>query len=146
MNQQATIVALQEKEIPHMIATSTMIDHTLTQQVLARAIKDASFRQALMRDPKRALTREFDVVLDDAVTLRVVEDVPNPSTVKDIPNTFTLFLPPLEVSFQDLTDADLEKAARAFECPTKSACAPTDVPTDDPDTWITMGSCDGSCG
>ena len=94
------------------MGNSTMIDQTLSQRVLARAIKDASFRQKLMSAPKDVLAREFNLALDEAITIRVVEDTPN---------TLTLVLPPQEVSFQELTDTDLEKAVEdAWICDTTS--------------------------
>jgi hypothetical protein len=118
MNQQTTPIALKEKETPLTMGTSTMIDQTLSQRVQARAIKDASFRQALVSAPRHVLTREFNLALNEAVTIRVVEDTPN---------TLTLVLSPQEVSFQELTDADLEKALEeALICYTTTCQDPTD--------------------
>jgi len=117
MNQQATLVVSKEKETSHTMGTLTMIDQTISQRVQARAMKDASFRKALISSPRQVLAREFDVALDETVALRVVADTPT----EDIPNTFTLVLPPPEASFMDLTDADLEKAAGdAVACYTTS--------------------------
>jgi len=83
-----------------------VIDSTIKQQVQARAIKDAAFRQALISDPKAVLAREYQVQMAESVTLRVVEDT---STLH------TLVLPPLEIAMQELTDADLEVVAGAVE-------------------------------
>jgi len=79
-----------------------MIDQTIQQQVLARAIKDAAFRQELLSNPKAVLAREYHVQMADTVTMRVLEEKPT---------TFTLVLPPLETAMQELTDADLEAVA-----------------------------------
>jgi hypothetical protein len=76
----------------------------INQHVLARASKDAAFRQALLSDPKAALAREFDVQVADSVTIRVLEDTPT---------TFTLVLPPQETAMRELSDAELEAAAGA---------------------------------
>lgn len=132
MNQQTTLVVLKEEEAPYTMGTPTMLDQTLSQRVQARAIKDASFRQALLCAPRHALTREFNLVLDEAITLRVVEDIPN-TTVEDAPNTFTLVLPPQEISFQELTNADLEHAAaEAFICYTTTCMDDPNFPVTTP--------------
>ena len=83
-----------------------MSDSNVKEQVLARAIKDAAFRQALISDPKAVLAREYQVQIADSVTVRVVEDT---STLH------TLVLPPLETAMQELTDADLEVVAGAAD-------------------------------
>jgi hypothetical protein len=79
-----------------------MTDSNIKQQVLARAIKDAAFRQALLSDAKGVLAREFNIQVDDGVTIRVVEDTPT---------THTIVLPAQRVTAQDLSDAELEAVA-----------------------------------
>src|SRR5262245_9973073 len=73
-----------------------MIDSNIHQHVVARAIKDAAFRQELLSNPKAALAREFNVQVPDRVTIRVLEETPT---------TLTLVLPPLETGAQELSDA-----------------------------------------
>ena len=79
-----------------------MTTQNLREQVLARAIKDASFRQAFVSNPKEVLAREFNMHFSDSVTIRVVEDTPT---------THTIVLPAKEASVQELSDTDLEMAA-----------------------------------
>ena len=79
-----------------------MIDSTIKQQVLARAIKDAAFRQELLSAPKAVLAREYHVQMAESVTMRVLEDTPT---------LHNIVLPPLEVEMQELSDADLEAVA-----------------------------------
>ncbi|HEY7122988.1 MAG TPA: NHLP leader peptide family RiPP precursor [Ktedonobacterales bacterium] len=86
-----------------------MIDQILSRHVQARAIKDAGFRQALVSHPREVLSREFNLPLAETVTIRVVEDTPN---------TLTLLLPPQEISFEELSDVELEEAANANVCVT----------------------------
>lgn len=83
-----------------------MTDSTIKQQVLARAIKDAAFRQELLGNPRAALAREFKMNLPEAAIIRVLEDTPT---------TFTLVLPPQEAAVLELSDADLEAVAGAYQ-------------------------------
>jgi hypothetical protein len=76
-----------------------MSQGTIQEQVIARAMKDPAFRQALAGNPKDTLAREFDFHLPDHVAIRVLEEAPN---------TFTLVLPAKEQALLELTDADLE--------------------------------------
>lgn len=137
MNQQTTLVVLKEKEAPHTVGTPTLLDQTLSERVQARAIKDASFRQALLCAPRHVLTREFNLALDEAITIRVVEDAPT-TAVRDTPTTFTLVLPPQEISFLELADAELENAGEeALICNTTTCMDDeTDLPvTTPPSSW-----------
>ncbi len=81
-----------------------MTDSTINQQVLARAIKDTTFRTALVSDPKGALAKEYNVRFPEAMTIQVLEETAT---------TFTLVLPPQETTTQELSDADLEAVAGA---------------------------------
>jgi hypothetical protein len=90
-------------------------DSTINQQVLARAIKDTTFRQALVSNPKAVLAREFNTHYPENVTIRVLEDT---ST------TFTLVLPSQETMMQELSDADLEAVAGAQGQVTASCTQP----------------------
>ncbi|HEY7126724.1 MAG TPA: NHLP leader peptide family RiPP precursor [Ktedonobacterales bacterium] len=90
-----------------------MTDSNIHQQVLARAIKDAAFRQELLSNPKAVLAREFNVQMAENMTIRVLEDT---ST------TFTLVLPPQETATLELSDMDLEAVAGGVPGPTYNGC------------------------
>lgn len=79
-----------------------MTQRTLQGQVIARAMKDASFRQALLRDPRAVLAREYHVHLPEHVAVRVLEEAPN---------TITMVLPAREEAVLELTDAELQAAS-----------------------------------
>ena len=72
---------------------------TIQEQVIARAMKDPAFRQALLSNPRVVLAREYHVHLAEEVSIRVLEEPPN---------TFTLVLPAVEETLLELTDADLD--------------------------------------
>src|SRR5262249_10566276 len=76
-----------------------MTSETLQEQIVARAMKDPSFHQALMSNPRAVLAQEYQVHLPDHLAVRVLEDAPN---------TFTLVLPAQEEAVVELTDADLQ--------------------------------------
>ncbi|HEY7126722.1 MAG TPA: NHLP leader peptide family RiPP precursor [Ktedonobacterales bacterium] len=79
-----------------------MTNSTIQQQVLARAIKDASFRQELLRNPKAVLAREFNFHVSDNMTIRVLEDSAT---------LHTIVLPAQEAVTQELSDVELELVA-----------------------------------
>jgi hypothetical protein len=87
-----------------------MIDSNIHQHVVARAMKDAVFRQELLSNPKTTLAREFNFKMADSITVRVLEDTPS---------AFTIVLPTPEVAMQELSDADLEQVAGAQMADTK---------------------------
>jgi hypothetical protein len=76
-----------------------MSEGTIQEQVIARAMKDPAFRQALLSNPKAVLAAEYGVHLPDQIAIRVLEEAPN---------TLTLVLPRGEEAIQELSDADLE--------------------------------------
>ena len=71
---------------------------SIQEQVMVRALKDPSFRQALLSNPKAVLVQEYQVHLSEQVAVRVLEEAPN---------TLTLVLPTWEEAVVELTDADL---------------------------------------
>jgi hypothetical protein len=75
------------------------MQETIQAQVSARAMKDASFRQALLSNPRAVLAREYQVHLPAHITVRVLEDTAN---------TFTLVLSTREPVMMELTEADLQ--------------------------------------
>jgi hypothetical protein len=79
-----------------------MSEGTIQEQVVARAMKDPAFRQALLSNPKAVLAREYHMHLAEEITIRVLEEPPQ---------TFTLVLPALEETLLDLSDAELEAAS-----------------------------------
>ena len=76
-----------------------MSEETVQEQVIARAMKDPAFRQALLSNPRAVLEQEYHMHLAEEVTIRVLEEPPN---------TFTLVVPGAEEALLELTDADLE--------------------------------------
>jgi hypothetical protein len=78
-----------------------MTQGTIQEYVIARAMKDPTFRQELLNNPRAVLAREYNVHFPEHVTIRVLEEPPH---------TFTLVLPTREEAMQELTDADLEAA------------------------------------
>ena len=91
-----------------------MTDQTLHDQIVERAMKDPAFRQAMLKDPRAALERAFNVQLPEQVTIRVVEEAPN---------TLTLVLPAALPAVQELSDADLQ-AATGGACPKSRPISP----------------------
>lgn len=75
---------------------------TLQERVLERAVKDESFRQEMLNNPRAALAREYNVHVPETVTIRVVEETAD---------TLTIALPPRQEAVQELSDADLEAAS-----------------------------------
>lgn len=90
-----------------------MTDANIHQQVLARAIKDASFRQAFVSNPKETLAKEYNVHFDESVTIRVLEDTSS---------THTIVLPAQEAAVQELSDTDLEAVAGGLARRTNPSC------------------------
>ena len=76
-----------------------MSEGTVQEQVIARAMKDPAFRQALLSNPRDILAREYHVYLAEEISIRVLEEPPN---------TFTLVLPAVEEALLELSDADLD--------------------------------------
>jgi hypothetical protein len=76
-----------------------MTQETIQAQVIARALKDPTFRQDLLSNPRAALAEQYHVHLPAYVAVRVLEEAPN---------TLTLILPAREEAFEELTDADLQ--------------------------------------
>lgn len=91
-----------------------MINTNIPRQVVARAIKDATFRRAFMNNPKESLAKEYDIHFPEAVTIRVLEDTPT---------LHTIVLPPQEATTQELSDADLEAVAGRAPSETNFLCS-----------------------
>ena len=79
-----------------------MTNSVTKEQVVARAIKDVEFRQALLSNPKAALEKAYNIHLPNILTIRVLEDTPT---------TLTIVLPPKEIQVQELSDSELEAIA-----------------------------------
>src|SRR6185437_8010368 len=88
-----------KKEVNQAREETSMSEGTMQEQVIARALKDPAFRQALLANPRAVLAEEYHVHLAEQVTLRVLEEPPN---------TFTLVLPAVEEALLELSDAELE--------------------------------------
>ena len=98
-----------------------MFEETVQEQVIARAMKDPTFRQALLGNPKAVLAEEYDFHLHEHITVRVLEEAPN---------TFTLVVPAREEALLELSDADLEGISGGQPCSgQQSGCShPTNRP------------------
>jgi hypothetical protein len=70
--------------------------------VVAKAMRDASFRQRLLSDPKATLQAEFGASIPPGVTIHIHEETP----------TDVHIVIPAETpgGMNDLSDADLEQA------------------------------------
>ena len=95
----------------------------LEAQLIDRALKDETFRQELVRDPKGVFTRELGITMPEQIQVQVLEESPT---------TVYLVLPRSVASAgTELSDADLEAVAGGW----------TEV------TACDVGTCGGaSCG
>ena len=82
-----------------------MIQGTVQELVIARAVKDGAFRQELLSNPRAVLAQEYHVTIPEHIAVRVLEDAPN---------TLSLVLPAKEEAMQELSDADLEAVAGGY--------------------------------
>lgn len=76
----------------------------LQEQITTRAMKDETFRQKLLSDPRQTLERELGIRLPEGVSVHVYEDTAT---------TLHLVLPVKaeQSSVYELSDAELETAA-----------------------------------
>ena len=82
----------------------------LEAQLIDRAMKDATFRQELLRDPKGVFARELNIPIPEHITVQVVEESPT---------HVYLVLPQGPVSAgAELADAELEEFAGGYTRPT----------------------------
>jgi len=79
-----------------------MAELTVQEKLVARAVKDQDFRQQVLSNPREVLANEYNVVLPEQITVRVLEEAPN---------TLSIVLPPPEEAVQELSDEDLEAVA-----------------------------------
>ena len=82
-----------------------MSKETVQEQIIARAMKDPAFRQALLDNPRAVLAAQYHVHLAEDVTIRVLEEPPN---------TFTLVIPAREEALLELSDAELEAVSGGY--------------------------------
>jgi len=71
----------------------------LQQEVVKRAMKDESFREKLLKDPKGTIDKEFGLKLPDDFTIK---------TLEEDALTMTLFVPPIQ---GELSGKDLDNVA-----------------------------------
>lgn len=76
----------------------------IQEKIIAKAIKDESFRKELLVSPKAVVARELGVAIPASVDIQVLED-----TI----NTLHIVLPPRELSqgTSELSDEELEAVA-----------------------------------
>ncbi len=75
----------------------------LETRVVGKALKDDSYRQDLLANPRAAVEQELGVQLPADLNIRVVE--------METPNTLYIVLPPQQQASGELSDADLESVA-----------------------------------
>ena len=86
----------------------------LEAQVIDRAMKDDTFRQELLRDPKGVFARELGMNMPEHITVQVLEE--SPSTVY-------LVLPaPVSGVGAQMSDAELENVAGGAEWTSTGDC------------------------
>ena len=90
----------------------------LEQQLIEKALKDESFRQQLLGDPKGVIETEFGFKIPEAVQVKVLEENEN---------TFYIVLPRgTKNSEMELTDAELTTVAGGAwsleYCPSLEEC------------------------
>jgi hypothetical protein len=79
----------------------------LEEKLIAKAMKDETFRKNLLENPKAAIEDETGIRIPNAVNLKVVEEDPS---------TFYLVLPPKNnpESEDELSEAELEMVAGGY--------------------------------
>ncbi len=90
-----------------------MSEESLQEQVIARAMKDPAFREALLSNPRAVLAQEYNFRIPEGVAVRVLEEQPN---------TFTLVLPAAEVTLLELSDAELDAVSGGAKHPSTYYC------------------------
>jgi hypothetical protein len=71
----------------------------LQEKVMKKAMQDESFRASLLKDPKGAIKKEFDITIADNFAVKAVEEDAA---------TLTLFVPPYQ---SELSEKDLDNVA-----------------------------------
>lgn len=83
------------------MTTKNQLQHDLQASIIERTNQDPTFRQALLDDPKAALSKFLGVVLPQGVNINVLEEKPG---------QHYLVLPPASQSLDALPLDDLELA------------------------------------
>ena len=81
-----------------------MSELTVQDQIMERAVKDETFRQQVLNNPKQVLADEFGVNIPANVSVQVLEDTPS---------SLYIVLPPKAQTggMQELSDEELEAVA-----------------------------------
>ncbi len=82
---------------------------SIQEQIIAKAMKEETFRQELLRNPKAAIERELGISVPPGVTIAMHQDTPT---------TLHLVLPRRAPSAAEaeLSDAELEQATGGVWC------------------------------
>ena len=81
-----------------------MSTFTVQDQVMERSVKDETFRQQMLSNPRQVLADEYGVNIPANVSIQVVEDTPN--------NVHLVLPPKAQVGgMQELSDGELEAVA-----------------------------------
>jgi Nitrile hydratase, alpha chain len=88
----------------------------MQDQIIAKAMKEETFRQALLSNPKTVIERALGISVPQGVTIAVHQDTPT---------TLHLVLPAQVQTATELSDAELEQATGGFWCELRSlgACS-----------------------
>jgi hypothetical protein len=54
-----------------------MADEDIREQIISKALEDSDFKQALIKDPKKALEDAFNIHVPGGIEIRVVEETQN---------------------------------------------------------------------
>ncbi len=79
----------------------------IQEQIITKAMKEETFRQELLRNPKEAIERTLGISVPQGVTIAVHQDTPT---------TLHLVLPAQVQTATELSDAELEQATGGVWC------------------------------
>ncbi|HEX3045754.1 MAG TPA: NHLP leader peptide family RiPP precursor [Bacillota bacterium] len=54
-----------------------MAEEDIREQIISKALEDPDFKQALIKDPKQALAKAFNINVPKGIEIRVVEETKN---------------------------------------------------------------------
>lgn len=107
----------------HEHDTSLGADNDPEAKLIAKAMRDNTFREKLLCNPKEAVEKELDTTLPDGVTVKVVEDS---NAVEETADVYHLVLPtksdgPQEKEFED-PGAQLSGGVSGTKCTANTGC------------------------
>ncbi len=85
----------------------------IQEQIIAKAMKEETFRQELLSNPKEAIERALGISIPQGVTIMVYEDTPT---------TLHLVLPAKVQTATELSDVELEQVTGGVKVSTAGQC------------------------